>query len=100
MVFFETKNPNSGKFLKALKWKRLVYFMAIWNILQPFGIFLWPFGNLVGIWYIFPRFGILNHDKKSGNPEPNIKHATFATTTNSENSVNATEMPSIRCTCT
>jgi hypothetical protein len=31
----------------------LVYFMAIWNILYPFGIhILWPFGNL--IWYIFP----------------------------------------------
>jgi hypothetical protein len=28
---------------------------------------LWPFGNLVVIWYIFPRFGILCQEK-SGNP--------------------------------
>jgi hypothetical protein len=54
--------------------------MAIWDTLWPFGIFcghllyimvicyiLWPFGNLVAIWYIFPRFGILNKEE-SGNP--------------------------------
>jgi hypothetical protein len=28
------------------------YFMVIWYI-------LWPFGNAVVIWYIFPRLGIL-----------------------------------------
>jgi hypothetical protein len=38
----------------------LVYFTAIGNILLPFGIF-------VVIWYIFPRFGILDQEK-SGNP--------------------------------
>jgi hypothetical protein len=32
----------------------LVYFVTIWSILRPFGIF-------------FPRFGIL-HQEKSGNP--------------------------------
>jgi hypothetical protein len=35
--------------------------MAIWYN-------LWPFGNVVAIWYIFPRFGILCQEK-SGNPE-------------------------------
>jgi hypothetical protein len=30
----------------------LEYITAIWNI-------LWLLGNLVTIWYIFPRFGIL-----------------------------------------
>jgi hypothetical protein len=34
--------------------------MAIWYI-------LWPFDNLVAIWYIFPRFGI-SCQEKSGNP--------------------------------
>jgi hypothetical protein len=34
--------------------------MAIWYM-------LWPFGNLVAIWYIFPCFGTLNKEK-SGNP--------------------------------
>jgi hypothetical protein len=36
------------------------YFTVIWYI-------LWPFGNSVVIWYIFPRFGILCQEK-SGNP--------------------------------
>jgi hypothetical protein len=36
------------------------YFTVIWYI-------LWPFGNVVVIWYIFPRFGILRQEK-SGNP--------------------------------
>jgi hypothetical protein len=31
---------------------------------------LWPFGNLVAIWYIFPHFGILCQEK-SGNPARN-----------------------------
>jgi hypothetical protein len=30
---------------------------------------LFPFGNFVVIWYIFPRFGILDQEK-SGNPVP------------------------------
>jgi hypothetical protein len=36
------------------------YFTAICYI-------LWPFGNVVVIWYIFPRFGILCQET-SGNP--------------------------------
>jgi hypothetical protein len=39
----------------------LVYFTGIGNILWPFGVFC------VVIWYIFPRFGILDQEK-SGNP--------------------------------
>jgi hypothetical protein len=37
-----------------------VYFMVIWHI-------LWPLGNVVVIWYIFPCFGILCQEK-SGSP--------------------------------
>jgi hypothetical protein len=37
--WFQTKNPNLGKFRRAIEWKMLVYFMVIWNILWPFGIF-------------------------------------------------------------
>jgi hypothetical protein len=66
MVCFQTKNPNLGRFWRALEWKMMVYFMVIWNILLSFGINLWPFGNVVIIWYISPTFGILC--KKSGNP--------------------------------
>jgi hypothetical protein len=36
------------------------YLTVIWHI-------LWPFGNIMVIWYIFPRFGILCQ-QKSGNP--------------------------------
>jgi hypothetical protein len=38
----------------------LEYFKVIWYI-------LWPFGNVVVILYIFPRFGKLSQEK-SGNP--------------------------------
>jgi hypothetical protein len=39
MVSFQTKNPDFGKFWRALNWKMLIYFMALWNILQTFSIF-------------------------------------------------------------
>jgi hypothetical protein len=75
MSYFQAKNPSLGKFWRELQWKMLVYFMAIWSILQPFGIFcghlvyftaiwsiLWPFGNFYGylvyfstFWYVVPR---------------------------------------------
>jgi hypothetical protein len=42
MVCFQTKNPNLGKFWRALEWKMLLYFMTIWNILWPFGIIYGP----------------------------------------------------------
>jgi hypothetical protein len=47
MVCFQTKNPNLGKFCRALECKMLVYFMVIWNILGLFGIF---YGHLVILW--------------------------------------------------
>jgi hypothetical protein len=46
---------NAGTFYGHLE-----YFTAIWYI-------LWPLGNVVVIWNIFPRFGILCQEK-SGNP--------------------------------
>jgi hypothetical protein len=67
MVCFQTKNPNLGKFYTANRMENagifyghLEYFTAIWYI-------VWSFGNVVVIWYIFPRFGILCQEK-SGNP--------------------------------
>jgi hypothetical protein len=52
MVYFQTKTPNLGKFLRVLQWKMLVYFMDSWSILRPIGIFyghlvMWSFGHLV-----------------------------------------------------
>jgi hypothetical protein len=43
MVYFPTRNSILGKFWIALEWKMSGCFMAIWNILQPFGII---FGRL------------------------------------------------------
>jgi hypothetical protein len=43
--------------------ERVGIFMAICNILLPFGIFIWPFISFVALWYIFPSFGILCQEK-------------------------------------
>jgi hypothetical protein len=67
MISFQTKNPNLGKFWRVLDLKMLLYFMAIWNILQPFGIFYYHLVHFVFIWYIFSCFGIM-YQEKSGNP--------------------------------
>jgi hypothetical protein len=52
--YTQTKNPNLGKFWRALEWKMFVYFMTIWNILLPFGIIYGLLVKFVIIWYIFP----------------------------------------------
>jgi hypothetical protein len=44
----------------GIVYSHLEYFTVIWLI-------LWPFGNVVVFWYIFPRFGILCQEI-SGNP--------------------------------
>jgi hypothetical protein len=65
MVYFQTKNPDLGKFKRTLDWKMLIYFMVIWNILETFGIFYDHLVHFLLIWY---GFGIL-YREKSGNPE-------------------------------
>jgi hypothetical protein len=37
MIYFQTKKPNLGKLWMALECKGLVYSMAIWIILRPYG---------------------------------------------------------------
>jgi hypothetical protein len=67
MVYFHTKNPRLGVFRKALERTTLVYFVAVWNILQPIGCVSCP---LDIFWYFgkfSPRFGML-YQEKSGNP--------------------------------
>jgi hypothetical protein len=72
---FSNQNPNFGQFWRALEWKMLTYFMAIWNILPIFGIFYNHLVHSVFIWYIFPRFGIM-YQEKSGNPAQVVKVIT------------------------
>jgi hypothetical protein len=51
MVYFLTKNPNLGDFLRILRLKMLVYLRDIWSILQPFGI---RYEHLVHFGIFFP----------------------------------------------
>jgi hypothetical protein len=57
----------------------LEYFLVIWYI-------LWPFGNVVVIWYIFPRFGILRQEL-SGNPGLNKRNITNVDSLNLANTI-------------
>jgi hypothetical protein len=68
MVSFQTQNPNLGKFWRALDWKMLIDFKAIWNILQAFGMFYDHLEHFVFIWNIFSGLGNI-YQEKSGNPE-------------------------------
>jgi hypothetical protein len=50
---FQTNNTSLGKlgkFWRALDWKMMIYYMAIWNILQEFGI---CYNHLVHFVYFF-----------------------------------------------
>jgi hypothetical protein len=67
MGYFQTKTPNLGKFCRALDWNTLIYFIAIWNIVQTFGLFYDHFGTYCYIWYIFSGNGIM-FNEKSGSP--------------------------------
>jgi hypothetical protein len=58
-----SKNPNLGKFLRALDCKMFIYFMAIWNILRTFGIFYDHLVHFMIIWYIFPHFDMFRPRK-------------------------------------
>jgi hypothetical protein len=67
MVCFPNKNPNLDEFWRFLQWTILLYFMAIWSIFRPFGIFYCTMVYFVVMWNVFTCFGILCHEK-SGNP--------------------------------
>jgi hypothetical protein len=66
MVCFQNKNPNFGKILEGLRMENaglfyghLEYFAVIWYI-------LWPFGNVVVIWYTYlPSFWYISCVKKN-----------------------------------
>jgi hypothetical protein len=67
-LFFQTQNPNLGKYFRALDWKMLIYFMAFGNILRSFVKFHGHLEHFVLIWYIFSGFS-KTYQEKSGNPE-------------------------------
>jgi hypothetical protein len=69
MAYFQTKNPNFGKFWRVLQWKMLVYYIASWSILLLFGLFCVHLVYFKAIWSTVPLFGML-YQEKSGNPGP------------------------------
>jgi hypothetical protein len=67
MAYFQTENPNLGKFCRALECKMLVYiFYGHLEYLTAILYILWSNGHVI-IWYIFHRCGVLCQEK-SGNP--------------------------------
>jgi hypothetical protein len=60
MVYFQTKNPNLGKFWRALDLQKCIHFTDIWDLLRSLGTFC---VHLVH----FSNFGIMDQEK-SGNP--------------------------------
>jgi hypothetical protein len=79
MVSLQTKDRNLGKKYWALECKSLVYSWAVWNTYIIAILYkLWPFGNLVAIWYSFPRLGTLCQEK-SGNPAPQLPSSSRVT---------------------
>jgi hypothetical protein len=63
MVFvFSNQKSQFGKILDGLAMEdvgivygHLVYFMAIWSILFPFGMFYGHFGRFFSCWYVVSR---------------------------------------------
>jgi hypothetical protein len=55
---FKPKIPIWVNFGGVLQLKMLVYFVAIWSILQPFGVFCGYLVYFIAIWYILWIFGI------------------------------------------
>jgi hypothetical protein len=69
VAFFKPKFlflENIGWSLNGKFW--YMYFMALWSVLRPFGIFYGHLVNVVSVWYIFSRFGML-YKEKSGRTE-------------------------------
>jgi hypothetical protein len=65
MVYFQTKNPDSGKFWKVKTMEdvgrfygHLVYFYVHLMLLLPFGTFYGHLVHFMVIWYILWSFGV------------------------------------------
>jgi hypothetical protein len=63
MAYFQTQNPNLGKFWSISQYKMFIYFMVVWFIMQQLYIFCGFYGHFE----YFSHFGMLSREK-SGNP--------------------------------
>jgi hypothetical protein len=67
MAYFKSKIPIFGKLWMVLKWKVYVYFMALWSVKRPFGIF-YCHRYITGSYRIFfPVLVCCTYEEKSGN---------------------------------
>jgi hypothetical protein len=66
-----------GKILEGLGMQKAGIFYGRLECITTTWYILWPCGNVVAIWYIFPCFGILCQ-VKSGNPglKPGLQYLT------------------------
>jgi hypothetical protein len=68
MVYFQTKNPNFGKFWRALDWEMLYIFYGNLECFTDNWDVLWSFGTFCDNLVQFSHFGITCQEK-SGNPD-------------------------------
>jgi hypothetical protein len=64
---FKPKIPLWVNYEGPWNWKKVGIFYGYLEYITAIWYMLWPFGNVVTIWYISPRFGILCQEK-SGSP--------------------------------
>jgi hypothetical protein len=67
MVIFSNQKSQFGYILEGLEMENVGIFYGHLEYFTAMCYILWPFENLVVIWYIFPRFGTVCQ-QKSGNP--------------------------------
>jgi hypothetical protein len=64
---FSNQKSQFGSILEGLTIEDEIYFMGIWSISRPFGMFNGHLVYFVVIWYNFSRFGVFCQEK-SDNP--------------------------------
>jgi hypothetical protein len=63
MAYFQTRNPNLGKFLEGLWMEKVRIFYAHLEYVMDNWYMLWPIGNLMAIWVVFHHFGTMASGK-------------------------------------
>jgi hypothetical protein len=56
--------------LEGLEVEHVGLFYGHWEYIKAVWYILWPMDKMLVLWFIFPHFGILYHEK-SGNLDPN-----------------------------
>jgi hypothetical protein len=59
MAYFQTKNPDFGKFWSVLQRRMLEYYMSMWSILQLIYIFCGHLVNFIFFGIFFPFWSVV-----------------------------------------